>query len=705
MQRISGFCDQTGHEVEVGGLPPTAKLILLTAILLVFSSPSVAMQRTQGWCQNGGVTLQVGGLPPSAQKVQGSYPNCLVSVYYTGTSSLAPLYADNSGTVLPQPFHADPTTGYWFFYANSGRYDIRFSGAGIYSPFTWGDVLVYDPATLEQFNVIDFGADPTGATDSTANFLLTYAAAISIPGATFLIPAGTYKLTPGTTCTDGRVAVICDTVTLNYIGGPQSGYATGSILQSASATADILNFSGSGKDSSISGITFSSTASPTTSGAAIVADLSVADADGQTPLLIQNNTFLNVFNGIELPNGNGINITGNRCNLVANDCVLDDGAIGLFVTSNNFLRAPRAAFEATSGSGITGTANQFWGCLHELLFDPPNGKSVQYVTFNGLTLDWASGDAVVIGSSPATTGLIWGINLYPLEFNAYQEPPVGSVGGYGVHVLSGALLDGLKIIGGSIRSCLLGGIQVDSTVAKNIMVDDVDLSANGHDHAGGGYGFSVAAGVGYFTVHNVTCGATWGDDLDAGNQLGCVNIPAGASTNFHIDQINMSGGPPGAGPVQDGPHALSGGPWSGRYFLNLAGGGNDSNNGNSLTMGAWILPGTDGVGTVPAQSGPTPGSVTIHLATYLQTLSFDTNWQSHTEFRVMVGLPGSQSAAIVSCLNTQNTASCVITQNLGDAGSGVASISGTVATDLVLTNAHSVISDYTVLGWESDSTI
>jgi nitrous oxidase accessory protein NosD len=50
---------------------------------------------------------------------------------------IATIYSDNSGTVKANPFTAG-TDSTWFFYANPGNYDVKFSGGGIANPFTLG---------------------------------------------------------------------------------------------------------------------------------------------------------------------------------------------------------------------------------------------------------------------------------------------------------------------------------------------------------------------------------------------------------------------------------------------------------------------------------------------------------------------------------------------------------------------------------------
>ncbi len=100
--------------------------------------------RTSGYCEQGGQVVVTAG-QSSTTKVQQSYPQCRITVYLTGTLTLATIYSDNSGTAKANPFTSS-TTGYWFYYADNGTYDIRMDSAGISVPFTWGAVASIDPA-------------------------------------------------------------------------------------------------------------------------------------------------------------------------------------------------------------------------------------------------------------------------------------------------------------------------------------------------------------------------------------------------------------------------------------------------------------------------------------------------------------------------------------------------------------------------------
>lgn len=71
-------------------------------------------------------------------------PAATFTVYEAGTLTLASIFADNNNPPTPasNPGTCDASSGYFYFYAPDGRYDIRLSGGGIASPFTWGDVFV-----------------------------------------------------------------------------------------------------------------------------------------------------------------------------------------------------------------------------------------------------------------------------------------------------------------------------------------------------------------------------------------------------------------------------------------------------------------------------------------------------------------------------------------------------------------------------------
>ena len=105
------------------------------------------MQRIQGFAEQGNQSVFTAG-HESSNVVQGSFPYATVTVFLTGTTVLATLYADNQSTPTPlaNPFTANEN-GYWYFYVANGRYDVRLSGTGLVCPWTIGDILANDPGS------------------------------------------------------------------------------------------------------------------------------------------------------------------------------------------------------------------------------------------------------------------------------------------------------------------------------------------------------------------------------------------------------------------------------------------------------------------------------------------------------------------------------------------------------------------------------
>lgn len=146
------------------------------------------MEKIQGFCEQGNITVAIAGTGNvSSNKVQGSFPSCTVTVHPAGDAvTLSTIFSNNlaSPTVKANPFVAG-TDGAWFFYAANGKYDIVFSGGGIVTPFTIGDVQAFDfmypllfaalpsppvtgmLATITDSTTITWGATITGSGSNT----------------------------------------------------------------------------------------------------------------------------------------------------------------------------------------------------------------------------------------------------------------------------------------------------------------------------------------------------------------------------------------------------------------------------------------------------------------------------------------------------------------------------------------------------------
>ena len=92
------------------------------------------------FCVSGAQQALTSGLA-SSNYLEGVAPQCLVTVFLTGTQTLATIYSNGSSTPLTNPFQAN-LNGQWLFYAaESQSYDCMFSG-GI------GPNIISTPVTI-----------------------------------------------------------------------------------------------------------------------------------------------------------------------------------------------------------------------------------------------------------------------------------------------------------------------------------------------------------------------------------------------------------------------------------------------------------------------------------------------------------------------------------------------------------------------------
>ncbi len=93
-----------------------------------------------GSAQQGGHRLTTNGIQ-SSQYAQQSYPATTVTVFNHGTVTPSTIFADASGTPLPNPFTSS-STGVAFWCAADGKYDVQYSGTTITAPFSVSDIPV-----------------------------------------------------------------------------------------------------------------------------------------------------------------------------------------------------------------------------------------------------------------------------------------------------------------------------------------------------------------------------------------------------------------------------------------------------------------------------------------------------------------------------------------------------------------------------------
>jgi len=143
---------------------------ILVSLPLIATGIHAQTAAINGFCTNGGKSAVVQGLS-STNKLNQIIPSCTVTVYITGTTTLAPaIYKDAINTPLSNPFTADSLTavapGKWLFFAPQNQgYDVVMSG-GI-APLTFSA-----PVTLTDLIVGTGGGGGGGCTPIGLNGVL-----------------------------------------------------------------------------------------------------------------------------------------------------------------------------------------------------------------------------------------------------------------------------------------------------------------------------------------------------------------------------------------------------------------------------------------------------------------------------------------------------------------------------------------------------
>jgi hypothetical protein len=123
--------------------------------LIALSVCAHGMERARGWCQIGAKSVTTSGLS-SSNVFQQSYPSQTVTVYLTGTLTLATLFSNNTGTSKPNPFTAGSDASF-FFYAANGRYDVTCTPQNI----TFSDILLLDLGSSTGITSINSQTGPS----------------------------------------------------------------------------------------------------------------------------------------------------------------------------------------------------------------------------------------------------------------------------------------------------------------------------------------------------------------------------------------------------------------------------------------------------------------------------------------------------------------------------------------------------------------
>lgn len=148
--------------------------VRLLSFLLLACASSWANQAFTVNCNQGGTRAVVQGIN-SSNKLVGSYPGCLVTVFTHGISSPLPQVFDDSGNTISNPFATSGSTGQATFQMANGKYDIQLSGGGMPSAVTIPDVRFEDNDSSGglSFCSVAFNAAPTFNSASCNIFQMT----------------------------------------------------------------------------------------------------------------------------------------------------------------------------------------------------------------------------------------------------------------------------------------------------------------------------------------------------------------------------------------------------------------------------------------------------------------------------------------------------------------------------------------------------
>lgn len=206
---------------------------LLTITCLFLAIPVFGLSKFQGYVERGGNSVTTGNLV-STTKVQKSFPLSTVTVYLTGTTTLASISSDSGGTPKANPFTAD-STGFWFFYGADGTtLDVKFSGTGVSSPWTISGLTNASgggstaPNSFVAAMLCDGNDSHAAANVST--FAASIAAASAVGGGVVYLPTGDCRVN-----TELSLPIAANPIRIVGVGQSYTG-STGTVITETSSS-------------------------------------------------------------------------------------------------------------------------------------------------------------------------------------------------------------------------------------------------------------------------------------------------------------------------------------------------------------------------------------------------------------------------------------------------------------------------------------
>jgi len=523
------------------------KFILVAALLLT-SNLTFARARLQGYVEQGNTTLTIaGGVGNITRKVQGSFPGATVTIYATGTVNLATLYADNSGTPKANPFTSS-ADGSWYAYIDDGRYDVRFSGTGITTPFTVSDWSLFDGSywsnktLLGTANQITITTNPTNFTFSTPQNIATTSsptfAALTITGATATLNgiqidsglrADLISATPGKGCALVNTAV-CYRSSTSVDISPYSDHSTNLFIGVDSGIANTPLSTTQGRSNTFLG---TSAGQNNTTG---YASLSVGTSAGY-----KNTTGITNTN-VGYQTGFNNEIGGNNVNIG-----VDAGAGN--VADNNMFIGFHTGGDVSSGT-ITGEENVFIG-------NETAVTTSATTMHNNVGVGYRAGRNITTGYGNIFLGSLAGLSILDGYYNVIIGERAGTSMTSGYQNVAVGRFSGYNLTSGYDNSLLGLNAGFNLTTGFNNMLIGKDAGTALTDSTNNVYvgtraGFSATSGyqnvgIGTYALFatttgyiNTAIGEESGYSLTTGNLNTFIGGNAGNNASQKVDAQNST---------------------------------------------------------------------------------------------------------------------------------------------------------------------
>ena len=172
------------------------RLLLLAFLCIAASAAHAQVGSFQQWCQAGDQFPVTSGLA-AVTPVQGSFPQCQVTVYATGTTNLSTIYSTVTSVPLANPFCANTDGSFLLFAATSGLYDITLSNSGACNPVSGGYAQLPSPFTFRDISMSTIAGGGGGGSFSSLTTSTPLTGCASPCTSTATIGLAATGITPG----------------------------------------------------------------------------------------------------------------------------------------------------------------------------------------------------------------------------------------------------------------------------------------------------------------------------------------------------------------------------------------------------------------------------------------------------------------------------------------------------------------------------